>query len=75
MFEICFMDDTDLAGEVEDQLLAYLDGVLARYDLVLVADYGHGMVRPGLVTALCEKAPFLAVNTRPTALTWDSTSS
>jgi bifunctional ADP-heptose synthase (sugar kinase/adenylyltransferase) len=62
MFEIQFMDDMDLQVEVEDHMLAYLNRALHRYDLVLVADYGHGMIGPRLVTALCEKAQFLAVN-------------
>ena len=38
--------------------------VLPDYDLVIVADYGHGFLTRRAATALAEKAPFLAVNTQ-----------
>lgn len=64
MFEICFMDDTDLPAPLEDELLNYLRGVLPRYDAVIVADYGHGFLGRQAATALGDGARFLAVNTQ-----------
>lgn len=64
MFEIGFMDDTDLPAEVEDEIVAYLAEVLGGYDLVIVSDYGHGFLGRRAATALCERARFLAVNTQ-----------
>ncbi len=64
MFEICFMDDTDLPAEAEDELLNYLGEVLPRYDLVFVSDYGHGFLGHRTISALSEGARFLAVNTQ-----------
>ena len=64
MFEVCFMDDTDLPAGLEDQLLDHLREVLPRYDAIIVADYGHGFLGRRAATALCERARFLAVNTQ-----------
>ena len=64
MFEVSFMDDTDLSPETQDRVLAFLGGALDRYDLVIAVDYGHGFLSSRIVTALCEKARFLAVNTQ-----------
>jgi rfaE bifunctional protein nucleotidyltransferase chain/domain len=67
MFEVVLMDDTPLAAGLEDELLAYLDGVLPGYDLVIVADYGHGLLSPRAAAALAGRARFLAVNTQANA--------
>ena len=67
MFEVALMDDTPLAAGPEDELLAYLDDVLPGYDLVIVADYGHGLLSPRAAAALAGRARFLAVNTQANA--------
>ena len=36
--------------------------LLPKYDVVLVADYGHGMLSQSAVDLLCEESPYLAVN-------------
>lgn len=61
MFEVYFMDDAPVSGHEED----WLDEQLAtagEYDLVIVTDFGHGMITPRLVRSLCSRARFLAVN-------------
>ncbi len=62
MFEIAFLDDAELPPAVSDEVGAYLHGILDQYDLVLVADYGHGFMTPDLVLLLASGARFLAVN-------------
>ena len=37
------------------------------YDLVVVTDYGHGMMTPELIDEVCNKAKFLAVNVQTNA--------
>lgn len=64
MFQICFLDDSPLPAEVDRELQDYLGDILPRYDIVLVADYGHGFLSEKTVSLLSEKAPFLAVNTQ-----------
>ena len=64
MFEIVFMDDSDIPPALEDQVVDHLTRELARYDLVIAVDYGHGFLSPRVVTTLCEGSQFLAVNTQ-----------
>ena len=64
LFEVVVADDTPLPSGVEEQVLAHLDGTLSDYDVVIAADYGHGLLGPRLVTQLTERARFLAVNTQ-----------
>ncbi|MBI3630560.1 MAG: adenylyltransferase/cytidyltransferase family protein [Candidatus Rokubacteria bacterium] len=62
MFEIAFLDDTELPPSLADQIASYLRGVLDQYDLVLVADYGHGFLNRDLILQLAGESRFLAVN-------------
>ncbi len=64
MFEVCFLDDSPIPQRIEQEICAYLRGVIGEYDLVLVADYGHGLVGPEIIKELCVGARFLAVNTQ-----------
>jgi rfaE bifunctional protein nucleotidyltransferase chain/domain len=67
LFEVAFMDDTPLPAELEEELLEYLDGALPRYDVVIVADYGHGFLSERAAAALAGRARFLAVSTQANA--------
>jgi rfaE bifunctional protein nucleotidyltransferase chain/domain len=62
MFEVAFLDDTELPPEICDQVGDHLARSLEQYDLVLVADYGHGFITRDLVLLLASDARFLAVN-------------
>jgi rfaE bifunctional protein nucleotidyltransferase chain/domain len=67
MFEVAFMDDTPWPCELEDALLEYLDRALPRYDVVIVADYGHGFLSQRAAAVLAGRARFLAVSTQANA--------
>lgn len=64
LFEVYDMDDAPLDSGEEGELLALLDRVTGDYDLVIVTDFGHGMITDAVVKTLCAKAQFLAVNTQ-----------
>jgi rfaE bifunctional protein nucleotidyltransferase chain/domain len=64
MFEICFLDESALPKQIDRELRAYLKGIIRNYDLVLVADYGHGFFGQEMIHVLCENARFLALNTQ-----------
>ena len=64
MFEVCFLDDHDLPESVDQELCNYLEAKIQDYDLVLVADFGHGFIGENIANVLCENAKFLAVNTQ-----------
>ena len=67
MFELYLMDDTPLPEAAEKDFLQQLERVVAGYDLVVVADYGHGMLTPPTIQQLCRASQFLAVNTQANA--------
>lgn len=65
LFELCYFDDANyLPRQVEQRICAYLDKHLKEFDMVLVADFGHGLITEKIVDLLCRKAKFLAVNTQ-----------
>ena len=67
MFEIYHMNDEPLDDATDAELRRVLHDILPRYDLVVVADYGHGMLSPRAIETLCDRAPFLVVNTQSNA--------
>ncbi len=64
MFGISYFNDRDLPESVSQDVNRYLTANLKNYDLILVTDFGHGLIDHNLVSTLCEKARFLAVNTQ-----------
>lgn len=63
LFEICYLADTQpLPKHLEDQIEDYLNSNIKKFDMVLVADFGHGLITPKIVKTICKKAKFLAVN-------------
>ncbi len=63
LFEIYICDD-NFAIELEDGIGNYIADALSKqnYDLVLILDYGHGLLTPKLINLLCSSKVFLAVN-------------
>jgi len=63
LFEICYLSDIDsLPKKIEDEICNYLHSGLRKFDMVLVTDFGHGLITPKIIKILCKKAKFLAVN-------------
>lgn len=67
LFEVYVMDDNHRNGSQSTELCARLEEMLPSYDVVIVADFGHGMLGPEAVKILCERSKFLAVNTQMNA--------
>ena len=67
MFEVYRMNDSPLDEAADTELCKRLNEILPEYDLVVVADYGHGMLSSNAVEVLCRKSRFLAVNTQSNA--------
>ena len=63
-FEVYFFEESPEFEDDGEQSLAWLDKHLSQYDLVIVADFGNGYITKEMVRILCQKAPFLAVNTQ-----------
>lgn len=64
MFEINFLDDSRLSKGLEKEIYNYLNDIIKNYDLVIVADFGHGFITEKIRDLLCKRASFLAVNTQ-----------
>ncbi|MBU2541513.1 MAG: adenylyltransferase/cytidyltransferase family protein [Candidatus Omnitrophica bacterium] len=63
LFEICYLEDANhLPRELENEICGYLKSQLREFDMVLVADFGHGLITPKVVDVLSKNAPHLAVN-------------
>lgn len=67
LFEVYVMND-DVVGDADNRALCTrLREVLPQYDVVIVADYGHGMLSEEAIKIVCERSRFLAVNTQSNA--------
>lgn len=64
LFEIYIMDDSGLDPEEDKRMCDWLESNIRSYDLVIASDFGHGAISDAMVDLLCDKAPFLAVNTQ-----------
>ncbi|MBM4442374.1 MAG: adenylyltransferase/cytidyltransferase family protein [Candidatus Rokubacteria bacterium] len=67
LLELYVMDDGAMTPPDEANLVRTLEEQIGRYDVVIVTDYGHGMLSPAAISLLCDKARFLAVNTQANA--------
>lgn len=65
LFEVCYLsDDPELHHPISEEIIHDLAQDIHSYDLVLVADFGHGIMTDKLVQYVSQHAKFLAVNTQ-----------
>ena len=64
LFEVYEINDELLDEAEESALCEILDQRLDGIDVVIVSDFGHGMLTPRVVRSLGKRARFLAVNTQ-----------
>lgn len=63
LFEVCYLEDINpLPSYLEQKVSTYLNSRLKDFDVVVVTDFGHGLITPKIVDILSHKAKFLAVN-------------
>lgn len=62
LFEVQFIEDSPLPSTARDDLHAKIAELAPQYDVVMAADFGHGLIDGKTVDLICEKAPYLAVN-------------
>lgn len=67
LFEIYVMNGAADDASPSEALCAHLKEMVPKFDIVIVTDFGHGMLGPEAVDIICEKARFLAVNTQMNA--------
>ncbi len=64
LFEVYDMDDRPNPEAVDREIDSYIQEQAGKFDLVIVTDFGHGMLSQRNVNSLVERSKFLAVNTQ-----------
>jgi rfaE bifunctional protein kinase chain/domain/rfaE bifunctional protein nucleotidyltransferase chain/domain len=62
LLETDAMNDDPLIPPDEAAFIDMIASLAPQHDIVIVADYGHGLMTERVIEVLCEKARFLAVN-------------
>ncbi len=64
LFEVNYLNDQYIGGELEQRITDDLASLLPAYDLVLVSDFGHGFITGRIIDTIQGGARKLAVNTQ-----------
>ena len=67
LFEVYLFNDEFLDDDAAAAFGGLLERIAADYDLVVVADFGHGIFTPSAIEAVQSSARFLAINTQQNA--------
>lgn len=67
LLEFYIINDNTLDNQQTEELRKHLKKILPNYNLVLVADFGHGMFTAPLINEITNKSKFLALNTQTNA--------
>jgi len=62
LFEVSEINDDFIGQEIEKEIIGYLDKLIPKIDMVIIADFGHGLITPYVQKKIVEGAPFCAVN-------------
>jgi rfaE bifunctional protein nucleotidyltransferase chain/domain len=62
LIEIAYLVDSPLPAPMQATINRKIDETIDQYDVVIVNDFGHGLIDDELIDIFCRKARFLAVN-------------
>jgi len=62
LFEVTFMNDKRISSELEEELISYFKKNISNFDLMLVADFGHGLLTPDIIKFLEQSGKFISLN-------------
>jgi len=68
LFEVSEINDDFIDKEMEEDIIGYLDEVIPNVDMVLISDFGHGLITPDIQKKNVEKAVFSAVNAQTNSI-------
>jgi len=64
LFEVYFMNDEPLTPDAQSEVDSAIANEAGGYDVVIAADFGHGLISQSSIKAMTSNARFLAVNTQ-----------
>ncbi len=70
LFEVYHMPDANTLVQWRLNLCMHLEMAIPNYDVVIVIDYGHGLINQETADIICNKAKFLAVNSQSNSANW-----
>jgi cytidyltransferase-like protein len=62
LVEVAYLVDELLPASVQEKVNGWVEREIGNYDVVIVNDFGHGMIDGELIDILCRESRFLAVN-------------
>jgi len=68
LFEVSQINDEFIDQKVEESVISYLNNNIPKYDMVLVADFGHGLITPKIQETISKKSKFTAVNAQTNSI-------
>ena len=54
LFEICYMQDNYIPSQLEAKIIQQLKKTIKDYDLVIVSDFGHGLLTKNIIKFICQ---------------------
>jgi len=62
LFQINYLFNKPISKALETQIIDYLQSVLPDYDMVIIGDFGHGVITPQIAMFISENANWWAIN-------------
>ncbi len=62
LFKVEYINDEPINAKLESELTYFLEHELPKYDLVLVGDFGHGLITDNIIKTIEDKSKYLAIN-------------
>ena len=62
LFSVNYLNESEISTSAETKVLDSLDKIIQNFDLILVMDFGHGLMTRKIREFVQEKAPFLSLN-------------
>ncbi len=67
LLEVYEMNDAPLTAEEDEILCSTLRRTVPEFDVVIVVDFGHGMLIQNAIKTICDNARFLTINVQSNA--------
>ncbi|MBU3630061.1 PfkB family carbohydrate kinase [Polynucleobacter sp. AP-Melu-500A-A1] len=64
LFEVYFINENAVTPEFEREICSWIKKNTREFDLVIIPDFGNGLITPEMARALEKESKFLAVNTQ-----------